>query len=157
MSSSEVPCPACKWTPDQQRRCAYQSSVRLFHRAHDRGYWCLGSKLLLKERGKEPPSHEVINIHFIKENTTIPVPNRAGVDRGREIFPDRRAGAWGYRWRRSDRQSPNPTGKDWLVRPQSIWGSFARSTPLRWKVSMANRFGVLVSLTMMILASHMAH
>ncbi|CAG8893396.1 unnamed protein product [Penicillium egyptiacum] len=74
MSSSEGPCPACKWTPDQQRRCVYQSSVRLFHGAHDRGYWSLGSKFLLKERGKDPPSHEVINTHFIRENTTIPVP-----------------------------------------------------------------------------------
>lgn len=74
MSSSEVPCPACKWTPDQQRRCAYESSVRLFYGASNRGYWSLGSKFLLKERGKDPPSHEVINTHFIKENTTIPVP-----------------------------------------------------------------------------------
>ncbi|KAJ5187864.1 hypothetical protein N7449_010858 [Penicillium cf. viridicatum] len=74
MSSSEVPCPACKWTPDRQRRCAYESSVRLFHGAHNRGYWFLGSKFLSKERGKHPPSHEVTNTHFIKENTTIPVP-----------------------------------------------------------------------------------
>ncbi|KAJ5964033.1 Aminoglycoside phosphotransferase [Penicillium vulpinum] len=75
MSSSEVPCPACKWTPDQQRRCAYESSVRLFHGASSRGYWALGSKFLLKEREKDPPSHEVINTHFIKDNTTIPVHN----------------------------------------------------------------------------------
>ncbi|KAJ5618133.1 hypothetical protein N7537_003247 [Penicillium hordei] len=50
MPSSEVPCAACKWAPDQQRCCAYE------------------------KRGKHPPSHEVINTHFIKENTTIPVP-----------------------------------------------------------------------------------
>ncbi|KAJ5497706.1 hypothetical protein N7453_006757 [Penicillium expansum] len=75
MSSSEDPCPACKWTSDQQRRCAYESSVRLFHGASNRGYWSLGSKFFfLKERGKYPPSHEVINTHFIKENTTVPDP-----------------------------------------------------------------------------------
>ncbi|KAJ5170086.1 Aminoglycoside phosphotransferase [Penicillium coprophilum] len=73
MSSSEDPCPACKWTPDQQRRCSYESSVRLFYGASSRGYWSLGSKFLLKEREKDPPSYEVINTHFIKENTTIPV------------------------------------------------------------------------------------
>ncbi|KAJ5791902.1 uncharacterized protein N7518_008913 [Penicillium psychrosexuale] len=33
----------------------------------------LGSRFLLKERGRESPSHEVINAHFIKENTTFPV------------------------------------------------------------------------------------
>ncbi|OQE39327.1 hypothetical protein PENCOP_c007G06760 [Penicillium coprophilum] len=73
MSSSEDPCPACKWTPDQQRRCNYESSVRLFYGASSRRYWSLGSKFVLKEREKDPPSYEVINTHFIKENTTIPV------------------------------------------------------------------------------------
>lgn len=75
--SSEVPsdaCPACKWTPDQQRRCSYKSSVRLFYGASNRGYWSLGSKFLLKDRGHHPPSYEVINTRFLGENTTIPVP-----------------------------------------------------------------------------------
>ncbi|KXG53444.1 Aminoglycoside phosphotransferase [Penicillium griseofulvum] len=75
MSSSEVACPACKWTPDQQRRCNYDSSVRLFYGASTRGYWSLGTKFILKEREKDPRSYEVINTHFIKENTTIPIHN----------------------------------------------------------------------------------
>ncbi|KAJ5142573.1 uncharacterized protein N7515_001360 [Penicillium bovifimosum] len=74
MASSEVPCPACKWTPDQQRRCSYESNVRLFYGAGDRGYWALGSKFIFKDRGIDPPSYEVMNTRFLAEKTTIPVP-----------------------------------------------------------------------------------
>ncbi|KGO44382.1 hypothetical protein PEX1_057640 [Penicillium expansum] len=57
MSSSEDPCPACKWTSDQQRRCAYESSVRLFHGASNRGYWSLGSKFFFsRNAGNIPPA-----------------------------------------------------------------------------------------------------
>ena len=50
--------------------------MKIFHSCSNRGAWSIGTQLILKERGTEPPvSYESRNIQFIKENTTIPVPN----------------------------------------------------------------------------------
>ncbi|KAI9871928.1 MAG: hypothetical protein M1830_002287 [Pleopsidium flavum] len=71
---SQTPCTACGWTTQKQHRCGYVSHVKLFYGASDRGAWALGSNFILKERPKGPPNHEAINLKFLRENTTIPVP-----------------------------------------------------------------------------------
>lgn len=73
MSSSE-PCTACSWTFERQKHCSYQSNVKLFYEAGDRGAWSLGSKLILKDRGSNPPTPEVANIRFVQDQTSISVP-----------------------------------------------------------------------------------
>lgn len=70
----QVPCPACNWTPEQQSQCNYKSNVHLFYSAGDRGAWSLGSKFILKDRGSSPPNYESANTKFVKDNTTIPIP-----------------------------------------------------------------------------------
>ncbi|KAJ5280453.1 hypothetical protein N7478_005825 [Penicillium angulare] len=74
IDSDHIPCPTCNWTPDQRRRCSYNSNINLFYGAGDRGAWSLGSKFILKDRGCIPPIYESINVKFVKENTTIPTP-----------------------------------------------------------------------------------
>ncbi|KAI1391614.1 kinase-like protein [Hypoxylon trugodes] len=69
------PCVACGWTLAEDQCTSYKSSVKLFYAASSRGAWALGSKFILKERGTFPPSHEAANIRFLKERTSIPIPN----------------------------------------------------------------------------------
>lgn len=71
---SSEPCTACSWTPERQKGCRYQSSIKLFYGVSDRGVWSLGTKLILKERGSSFPTFEVPNIRFVQEQTSIPVP-----------------------------------------------------------------------------------
>lgn len=66
--------PACSWTPQRQKHCNYESHVKLFYEAGDRGVWSLGSKLILKDRGSNLPTSEVPNIQFVQQETTIPIP-----------------------------------------------------------------------------------
>lgn len=147
MSSSEVPCPACKWTPDQQRGCAYESSVRAPLPS--------AQNFFSKNAGKIPLAMRSSTLTSSKR--ILPCPSRQPCRSGPRARSISRSssGCLGYRWRRSGRQSPNLTGKDSLVRLRSIWGSSARSTLLRCKVSMANRFGVFISFTMMKLGLQM--
>lgn len=74
-SNNDTPCSACSWTPERERNCQYKSNLTLFHEASDRGAWSLGSKFIVKDRGIKPPSYEAVNTQFVKENTTIPIPN----------------------------------------------------------------------------------
>lgn len=67
-------CAACSWTTERQKHCNYESHLKLFYEAGDRGVWSLGSKLILKDRGASLPTFEVPNIQFVQEQTTIPVP-----------------------------------------------------------------------------------
>ncbi|RAH68124.1 kinase-like protein [Aspergillus aculeatinus CBS 121060] len=71
---STVPCSACSFSPERQRCCNYESQVKIFYEAGDRGVWALGSDLILKDRGPSCPTDENANIRFVKKNTTIPVP-----------------------------------------------------------------------------------
>ncbi|KAL2859493.1 hypothetical protein BJX68DRAFT_252388 [Aspergillus pseudodeflectus] len=71
---SSGPCTACGWTTERQNNCNYQSFLKLFYEAGDRGVWSLGSKLILKDRGASLPTFEVPNIQFVREQTSIPVP-----------------------------------------------------------------------------------
>ncbi|KAJ5609730.1 hypothetical protein N7528_010297 [Penicillium herquei] len=69
------PCAACGWTIERQARCRYESQVSLFYEAGNRGVWSLGSSLILKDRGSKLPVAEASNIHFVRTNTSIPVPS----------------------------------------------------------------------------------
>ncbi|PYI13779.1 kinase-like protein [Aspergillus violaceofuscus CBS 115571] len=71
---STVPCSACSFSPERQRCCNYESHVKLFYEAGDRGVWALGSQLILKDRGPSCPTDENANLCFVKKNTTIPIP-----------------------------------------------------------------------------------
>ncbi|CAI6292707.1 unnamed protein product [Periconia digitata] len=70
-------CSACGWSADLQRRCSYDSSVKLFYGASVRGVWSIGSDFVLKERPADPPTFEVVNTQYLKANTTIPIPDVA--------------------------------------------------------------------------------
>lgn len=72
---SENICSACSWSPDRQSKCFYNSHVKLFYEASNRGAWSLGSKLILKERSADPPNFEVSNTAFLKSKTSIPLPD----------------------------------------------------------------------------------
>lgn len=71
---SQTPCAACGWTTQKQRCCDYVSHVKLFYGAGDRGAWALGSNFILKERPRGPTNYEAVNLTFLRDNTTIPVP-----------------------------------------------------------------------------------
>lgn len=71
---SSTPCTACSWTPERQKYCSYESHLKLFYEAGDRGVWSIGSKVILKDRGSNLPTSEVPNIQFVQEQTSIPVP-----------------------------------------------------------------------------------
>ncbi|KAI9758646.1 MAG: hypothetical protein M4579_002957 [Chaenotheca gracillima] len=73
-STLPAPCPACGWTDQRQRCCGYDSHVKLFYGAGNRGAWALGSDFILKERPDEPPRNETPSIRLLKEHTTIPIP-----------------------------------------------------------------------------------
>ncbi|CDM26319.1 unnamed protein product [Penicillium roqueforti FM164] len=116
MSSSDVRCPL-----PTKVACASTEQSRLLS---------LGSRFLLKERGRESPSHEVIDTHFIKENTTFPRShNRAGVDRGRVFQIVERVPGPGVPLEEICWSIPQPDRERLL----SIWGSSARSSPLRFR------------------------
>ncbi|KAJ5543570.1 hypothetical protein N7535_005994 [Penicillium sp. DV-2018c] len=66
MSSSNVPCPRMKLMDPR--------SAKMLLLRNNRRYWSIGSKFILKDRGINPPSYEVINTRFVAEKTTIPVP-----------------------------------------------------------------------------------
>ncbi|KAL4941642.1 hypothetical protein BDV06DRAFT_212487 [Aspergillus oleicola] len=72
--SSSTPCSAYTWTADRQESCRYHSSVKLFYGMSDRRVWSLGSSYILKERSSQPPNIETLNLRFLKEHTSIPVP-----------------------------------------------------------------------------------
>ncbi|GLA01027.1 hypothetical protein AnigIFM60653_010880 [Aspergillus niger] len=71
---SSTPCTVCSWTPERQKYCSYESYLKLFYEAGDRGVWSIGSKVILKDRGSNLPTSEVPNIQFVQEQTSIPVP-----------------------------------------------------------------------------------
>jgi aminoglycoside phosphotransferase len=54
--------------------CSYDSHVKLFYGASDRGAWSLGSQYILNERSSSPPNSEATNIRFLKQRTSIPIP-----------------------------------------------------------------------------------
>ncbi|KAJ5771644.1 hypothetical protein N7520_002173 [Penicillium odoratum] len=70
---SENICSACSWTPARQKACHYNSHIKIFYGVSTRA-WSLGSKLILKERPAAPPNFESINIAFLAERTSIPIP-----------------------------------------------------------------------------------
>lgn len=72
--ATEQPCAACSWTNERRESCRYDSHVKLFYEVSDRGVWSIGSRLIVKEMADSPPNLEAKNTLFIKENTTIPVP-----------------------------------------------------------------------------------
>ncbi|KAL3447634.1 kinase-like domain-containing protein [Aspergillus insuetus] len=71
---SSDPCAACSWTAERQKHCSYESHVKLFYEAGDRGLWSLGSHLILKDRGARLKTPEVPNIQLVRDQTSIPVP-----------------------------------------------------------------------------------
>ncbi|KAL4782700.1 kinase-like domain-containing protein [Aspergillus varians] len=71
---SSDPCTACSWAAERQKHRGYESRVKIFYEAGDRGVWSLGSKLIVKDRGPSIPALEVPNIQFVQEQTSIPVP-----------------------------------------------------------------------------------
>lgn len=73
MDSKNI-CSACSWSPTRQEECRYNSHVKLFYGVSNRGVWSLGSNLILKERSIEPPNFESLNIRFLAERTSIPIP-----------------------------------------------------------------------------------
>ncbi|KAL2856818.1 hypothetical protein BJX68DRAFT_253190 [Aspergillus pseudodeflectus] len=58
--SPPVPCSACSWTSERQANCRYESHIKIFYEASDRGTWSL-----------------VSNIQFLQQKTTIPLPKIA--------------------------------------------------------------------------------
>ena len=72
--SSLDPCSACSWTAERQKYCGYESYIKLFYEAGDRGVWSLGSNLILKDRGASLPTFEVPSLRFVQKETSIPVP-----------------------------------------------------------------------------------
>ncbi|KAI0397907.1 kinase-like domain-containing protein [Xylariaceae sp. FL0594] len=70
----DSPCTACSWTAARQDGCRYNSHVKIFREVSDRACWSLGSRLILKERSAAPPNYEAANIGFLRQNTSIPVP-----------------------------------------------------------------------------------
>ncbi|KAB8221150.1 kinase-like domain-containing protein [Aspergillus novoparasiticus] len=71
-------CSACSWSPPRQEECRYNSHVKLFYGVSNRGVWSLGTNLILKERSIEPPNFESLNIRFLTERTSIPIPKVFG-------------------------------------------------------------------------------
>ncbi|KAL4876745.1 kinase-like protein [Aspergillus karnatakaensis] len=71
---SSSPCTACSWTIERQNQCWYESHVKLFYEAGNRGVWSVGSTMILKDRGPGVSTREVPNVRFVEENTSIPVP-----------------------------------------------------------------------------------
>ncbi|GFG10598.1 hypothetical protein IFM5058_05007 [Aspergillus udagawae] len=74
MQHSSTPCSACGWTSERQDNCCYKSHVKLFYGVSDRGVWSLGSNMILKERSNRAPNFEALNVRFLREVTSIPVP-----------------------------------------------------------------------------------
>ncbi|KAL4794362.1 hypothetical protein BDV19DRAFT_193875 [Aspergillus venezuelensis] len=74
-TADSTPCTACTWTPHRQHGCAYKSHIQIFYECSDRAVWSLGSHLVLKDRGPSHPTNEVPNVRFVKENTSINVPD----------------------------------------------------------------------------------
>ncbi|CAN9338327.1 unnamed protein product [Alternaria alternata] len=72
--AAETPCTACSWTPERQNAGHYQSNVKIFYNMSDRAAWSLGPKYIFKERSNKPPSFEAWNLQFLREKTTIPIP-----------------------------------------------------------------------------------
>lgn len=72
--ATEQSCAACSWTKERRESCRYNSHAKLFYEMGDRGVWSIGSSLVLKEMADSPPNLEAENTLFIKQNTTIPVP-----------------------------------------------------------------------------------
>lgn len=75
IENNESTCSACSWSPARQKTCSYNSHVKLFYGASNRGAWSLGSTLILKERSANPPNFEAANIKFLESRTSIPIPN----------------------------------------------------------------------------------
>ncbi|KAL5334504.1 kinase-like domain-containing protein [Aspergillus crustosus] len=86
--ASPDPCSACSWTPERQKYCSYNSNVKLFYSAGDRGAWSLGPTWILKDRGARVPSLEAPNLQFVRDNTSIPVPTVIGAheENGRSLI-----------------------------------------------------------------------
>ncbi|KAL6228713.1 hypothetical protein BDW75DRAFT_226411 [Aspergillus navahoensis] len=84
---SSDPCAACSWTTERQNHCNYNSNLKLFYEAGDRGVWSLDSRLILQDRGASLPTFEVPNIQFVREQTSIPVPAVVESWAGRQIHP----------------------------------------------------------------------
>jgi hypothetical protein len=69
------PCSACSWTPERQDGCRYESHVKIIYEMSDRGVWSLGSNLILKERSTAPPNFDALNLRFVENESSIPVPH----------------------------------------------------------------------------------
>ncbi|KAJ5674509.1 uncharacterized protein N7477_004443 [Penicillium maclennaniae] len=61
--ASEIICSACSWSPTRQEGCRYNSHVNVFYGVSDRGNGPF-----------EPPNFEALNIRFLAERTSIPIP-----------------------------------------------------------------------------------
>ncbi|PHH75247.1 hypothetical protein CDD80_2526 [Ophiocordyceps camponoti-rufipedis] len=72
--ADEQPCAACSWTEQRRESCRYCSHVKLFYEVSDRGVWAIGSRLIVKEMSDSPPNYEAKNTQFIRDHTTVPVP-----------------------------------------------------------------------------------
>ncbi|CAL5870869.1 uncharacterized protein PFLUO_LOCUS5110 [Penicillium psychrofluorescens] len=81
-------CNACGWTLDLQNRCHYDSHIKLFYGAGNRGVWSIGSDLILKDRPDGIPKTEVETLKYLASHTNIPVPKvvRDWVDRDERYF-----------------------------------------------------------------------
>ncbi|OJJ67124.1 hypothetical protein ASPBRDRAFT_136536 [Aspergillus brasiliensis CBS 101740] len=67
-------CIVCGWEPESPNACGCISQVKVFHQTGDIFLWSLGSEVVLKDRGKGPPTDEASIIQFVQEQTSIPVP-----------------------------------------------------------------------------------
>ncbi|KAJ6024297.1 hypothetical protein N7540_005094 [Penicillium herquei] len=67
-------CIACGWSMEEQKCCSYESHVKLFYGASQRGTWSIGSDVILKDRPDEGPKTEVTTLKFLTNYPKIPVP-----------------------------------------------------------------------------------
>ncbi|OTA91503.1 hypothetical protein M434DRAFT_22391 [Hypoxylon sp. CO27-5] len=68
-------CVACGWALENNSWVNYNSNIKLFDTAYDKGAWSIGSKFILKDRMVFPPSYEGINLRFLKGKVNIPIPD----------------------------------------------------------------------------------
>jgi hypothetical protein len=70
-------CVACGWTALKRKRCHYESHVKLFYGASQRGVWSIGTDVILKDRPDEGSKAkiEAKTLDFLANSTAeIPVP-----------------------------------------------------------------------------------
>ncbi|QKX64068.1 uncharacterized protein TRUGW13939_11241 [Talaromyces rugulosus] len=70
-------CVACGWTALKRKRCHYESHVKLFYGASQRGVWSIGTDIILKDRPDEGSKAkiEAKTLDFLAKSTAeIPAP-----------------------------------------------------------------------------------